>query len=171
MTVGDLDFDNRRIKIDHQLIRKIDGDYYIEKPKTKSGYRFIPMADDVYESLKNILCNRPKPKIEWEIDGYSDFILISSHGKIKLANSFRNYLNKLEKKFCDSHPEQTLPHLTPHVFRHTFCTRMANLGMDVKSLQYLMGHSNANITMNVYTHTTYDVAEKQFLNIANSPME
>ena len=46
--------------------------------------------------------------------------------------------------------------ITPHVLRHTFCTNMANAGMDLKSLQYLMGHSDAGVTMNVYTHTNYD---------------
>ena len=57
------------------------------------------------------------------------------------------------------HPDQPLPKITPHVFRHTFCTKMAHAGMDIKSLQYLMGHSDAGATMNVYTHATYDHAE------------
>ena len=57
------------------------------------------------------------------------------------------------------HPDQSLPKITPHVFRHTFCTKMAHAGMDIKSLQYLMGHSDAGVTMNVYTHATYDHAE------------
>lgn len=38
---------------------------------------------------------------------------------------------------------------------------MAQSGMDVKALQYLMGHSDAGVTMNVYTHTSYDFAAKQ----------
>ena len=37
--------------------------------------------------------------------------------------------------------------------------QMAHAGMDIKSLQYLMGHSDAGVTMNVYTHATYDHAE------------
>ena len=57
------------------------------------------------------------------------------------------------------HPDQPLPKITPHVFRHTFCTKMAHAGMDIKSLQYLMGHSDAGVTMHVYTHATYDHAE------------
>ena len=35
-----------------------------------------------------------------------------------------------------------LPRVTPHVLRHTFYPNMANTGMDVKSLEYLMGHSD-----------------------------
>ena len=34
------------------------------------------------------------------------------------------------------HPDKPLPHITPHVFRHTFCTNMASAGMDIKNLQY-----------------------------------
>ena len=42
---------------------------------------------------------------------------------------------------------------------------MANAGMDLKSLQYLMGHSDAGITMNVYTHTSYAQAEQSMRKI------
>ena len=50
-------------------------------------------------------------------------------------------------------------------FHHTFCTNTANAGMDVKDLQYLMGHSDAGITMNTYTHASYEHAEKAMLSI------
>ena len=40
---------------------------------------------------------------------------------------------------------------------------LAHAGMDIKSLQYLMGHSDAGVTMNVYTHATYDHAEATML--------
>ena len=42
---------------------------------------------------------------------------------------------------------------------------MANAGMDLKSLQYLMGHSDAGVTMNVYTHASYDHAEQSMQKI------
>ena len=58
-----------------------------------------------------------------------------------------------------------LPRVTPHVFRHTFCTNMAHAGMDLKSLQYLMGHSDITVTLNVYTHITYEKAEESMAKI------
>ena len=39
------------------------------------------------------------------------------------------------------HKDQ-LPNITPHILRHTFCTRLANAGMNPKALQYIMGHAN-----------------------------
>ena len=35
----------------------------------------------------------------------------------------------------------------------TFCTNMVNAGIDLKSLQYLMGHSDVKVTLDVYTLT------------------
>ena len=44
--------------------------------------------------------------------------------------------------------------LTPHVMRHTFCTRMAMSGMNPQALQYVMGHSDIKMTLGYYTHMT-----------------
>ena len=71
----------------------------------------------------------------------------------------------LDNQYRKLHPDKPLPTITPHVFRHTFCTNMANAGMDIKSLQYLMGHSDAAITMNVYSHVSYAHAEESMQKI------
>lgn len=42
---------------------------------------------------------------------------------------------------------------------------MANAGMDIKTLQYVMGHSNVGVTLNVYTHASYDRAVEQMSKI------
>lgn len=36
---------------------------------------------------------------------------------------------------------------------------MANAGMDIKTLQYVMGHSDVGVTLNVYTHASYETAQ------------
>ena len=48
--------------------------------------------------------------------------------------------------------QEQLPNITPHSLRHTFCTRMANAGMNPKALQYIMGHANITMTLDYYTH-------------------
>lgn len=45
-----------------------------------------------------------------------------------------------------------MPNITPHVCRHTYCSNMAKSGMNPKTLQYLMGHSDIGVTLNTYTH-------------------
>ena len=47
---------------------------------------------------------------------------------------------------------EQLPNITPHVCHHTYCINQAKAGMNPKTLQYLMGHSDIGVTMNVYTH-------------------
>ena len=54
-----------------------------------------------------------------------------------------------------------MPNITPHVCRHTYCSNMAKSGMNPKTLQYLMGHSDISVTMNVYTHIGFDDAEEE----------
>lgn len=167
LTKSDLDFENRRIRVDHQLVRERGGKYYVEKTKTECGIRFIPMTDDVYQSLKNILANRRKMKTEIIVDGYSGFILIDKDCHPKVALHIENEMRWAMKKYKKLHPEQPLPHITPHVFRHTFCTNMANKGMDIKTLQYLMGHSDVGVTLDVYTHASYDRAVEQMAKIVD----
>ncbi|NBI77038.1 hypothetical protein D3Z42_16665 [Lachnospiraceae bacterium] len=42
---------------------------------------------------------------------------------------------------------------------------MANAGMDIKNLQYVMGHSDVGVTLNVYTHASFDHAAEQMARI------
>ena len=70
------------------------------------------------------------------------------------------------------YPDKLLPHITPHVFRHTFCMNMENAGMagmDIKTMQYVMGHSDAGVTLNVYTHASYDRASEQMAKSGMNP--
>ena len=167
LTMNDLDFESRRIRVDHQLVRERSGKYYVEKAKTACGVRYIPMTDDVYQSLKNILARRKKVKVETIVDGYSGFILLDKDSKPKVALHIENEMRWAMKKYGKLHPDQPLPNITPHVFRHTFCTNMANAGMDVKTLQYLMGHSDVGVTLNIYTHASYDRAAEQMAKLVD----
>ena len=64
-----------------------------------------------------------------------------------------------------------VPYLTrPHVCRHTFATNMAKRGIAPKTLQYLMGHSDINVTLNVYTHIDFEGA-KENLDSVKSEMD
>ena len=165
LTKSDLDFENRRIRVDHQLVRERGGKYYVEKTKTECGCRFIPMTEKVYQSLSNILERRKKVKTEIIVDGYSGFLLLDKDDKPKVALHIENEMRWAMKKYKKLYPDKPLPHITPHVFRHTFCTNMANAGMDIKTLQYGMGHSDVGVTLNVYTHASYDRAAEQMSKI------
>ncbi len=56
-----------------------------------------------------------------------------------------------------------MPNVTPHICRHSYRTNMAKSGMNPKTLQYLMGHSDIGVTMNVYTHLGLDDAKDEMI--------
>ena len=56
-----------------------------------------------------------------------------------------------------------MPKITPHICRHTYCSNMAKAGMNPKTLQYLMGHSDIGVTMNTYTHLGLEDAKEEMI--------
>ena len=133
LTKSDLDFESRKIRVDHQLVRERGGKYYVEKTKTECGCRFIPMTEEVYRSLKNILVNRKKLKTEMIVDGYSSFLLLDKDDKPKVALHIENEMRWAMKKYKKLYPDKPLPHITPHVFRHTFCTNLKSILWTLKT--------------------------------------
>lgn len=100
-------------------------------------------------------------KTETIIDGYSGFLLLDKNDSPKVALHIENEIRRAMKKYQKLHPDKPLPHITPHVLRRAFCTNAANAGMDIKTLQYVMGHFDVGVTLNVYTHASYERAAEQ----------
>ncbi|HBF2740388.1 TPA: tyrosine-type recombinase/integrase [Clostridioides difficile] len=150
LTVNDVDLKNRTINVDHQLLRDSEIGYYMEIPKTKKGIRQLPMTEKVYQAFKRVLKNRKKPE-SIIIDGYSNFLFLNRDGFPKVASNYESMVKGLAKKYNKNH-EDVLPKVTPHIFRHTFCTNMANKGMNPNTLQYIMGHANITMTLGYYAH-------------------
>ncbi|WP_102834034.1 site-specific integrase [Clostridioides difficile] len=163
LTVKDLDFENRIINVDHQLLKNKEVGYYIETPKTKSGIRQVPMSDEACMIFRRVLKNRRKPE-PIIIDGYSDFVFLNQQGYPMTGANYTTTFGNLIKKY-NKHHEDYLPNVTPHILRHTFCTRLANKNMNPKSLQYIMGHSNINITLNLYAHASIDGVKTEMLRL------
>ena len=167
LTKADIDLDRRCIHIRKQLCRTADKPYFIAPPKTSSGIRSIPMTDSVYMSIRRVLLNRGTPKVEMMVDGYSGFLFLDKDGRPKVAMHLENYMRGMQKKYVKLYGK-TLPTVTPHVLRHTFCTNAQQAMLDVKSLQYIMGHSTASVTLDVYTHSDFESAERAFRQIAQA---
>ena len=160
MTKKNLDFENNRIIVDHQLQRTRDMKYIIEDTKTESGERMVPMTPEVKEAFQRILANRKNPKVEPMVDGYSEFLYLDKNGRPMVALHWEKYFQHIREKYNKIYRIQ-MPKVTPHVCRHTFCSNMAKSGMNPKTLQYIMGHSDISVTLNTYTHLNYDDAEEE----------
>nr|WP_308563004.1 site-specific integrase [uncultured Faecalibacterium sp.] len=141
------------------------GELYITDPKSKAGFRTIPLSAEAYHAIKAIINRRPQTN-EMMVDGYCGFISIHSNGIPKTSWNIEYELREIAKAYNSLYPECQLPNLTPHVLRHTFCTRKVSSGMNIKAVQYLMGHSSVQITLDVYTSIDADMIKTEFAKVA-----
>lgn len=166
LTTQDIDLKKRTIDVNHQLQRTRTMEYVIEDTKTNAGTRVLPMTDDVYECFKSILENRPKPKVEPMISGRMGFLYLDKNDRPMVAMHWEKYFQHICQKYNNIYRVQ-MPKVTPHVCRHTYCSNMAKSGMNPKTLQYLMGHSDIGVTLNTYTHLNFEDAENELKRVVN----
>jgi integrase len=160
LTISDLDMENRIIDINHQLLRSTGMKYYVESTKTNAGTRKIPMTEEVFRCFQAILEDREAPKYEKMIDGYTGFLYLDKDGMPEVAMHWENRFKHAVTRYNDIYRVQ-MPTITPHVCRHTYCSNQAKAGMNPKTLQYLMGHSDIGVTLNTYTHLGLEDAAEE----------
>lgn len=179
LTWKDVDLKNREIHIDHQLnYEKIDGKMqrYISEPKTETGKRIIGMTTQVYQAFieqkrLDVMLGR---RSSLEIDGYKNFVFINSKSMPYSITSFNAILYGIVKSYNEEELKNAkrekrspvlLPKISNHILRHTGCTRMAEVGIDPKVLQVIMGHSDPAVTMKVYNHVDQERMKKEIMKI------
>ena len=163
LTVDDIDFADGMINIDHQLLWETNKGLYIDTPKSKSSIRKVPMSEEARKAFERVIAWRGEPA-PYTVDGYSGFLFVSECGKPYLADHYQTVLRRAVQRYNKTHAEQ-LPKISPHVLRHTFCTRLASKNMNPKSLQYIMGHADINITLNLYAHVSLDAVKAEVVKL------
>lgn len=159
LTLNDIDMEKGYISVNHQI------SYYNKSPhissvKTSKGIRMIPITDEVRECLKRVMKNYKEAKSEYAIDGVVNFLFVNKNGRPLVNNDWQNRFSNIVKNYNDKHIDK-LPKITPHILRHTYCSNLIAKGVSVKTVQYLMGHNNAQTTLNIYTHINYKDVEKE----------
>lgn len=167
LTKKDIDFENGKINVDHQLQRYTGTGYQIVEPKTESGIRQVPMTQEVADCFRKIIKSRKKPKVEPMIDGYSGFLYLDKNGMPMVALHWEKYFQHICQKYNRIYKVQ-MPKVTPHVCRHTFCSKMAAARMNPKTLQYIMGHSDVGVTLNTYTHLGFEEASEEMRRVSGN---
>ena len=152
LTVKDIDFINRKLIINKNLVLKDSQSDIKNSPKTDAGNRLIPLPTKLLSELKEYLANVS-----------SIYLFTKQNGELMTKSSFRrfwdNILDKMNiaaggDKFSRSETAIRLvsKDITPHIFRHTYATNLYYADIDVKTAQRLLGHSNIQITLEIYTH-------------------
>ncbi len=178
----DIDFDNRRISVNHSLVYYKDVKdsnkfkHAISTPKTEAGIRYIPMIDTVYDAFK-------EQKEMWdivggcrsEIDGMKNFIFFNRFCDIQSRESVNKAIVSISERYnakellaaCRENREPVLlPHFTCHHLRHTFCTRLCEADINIKVIQQIMGHKDIQTTLDIYAEVSETKKHKSMLEFA-----
>lgn len=177
LTWDDIDFENATLSINHQIIyKKKNGKirHYASAPKNGTS-RIIPLSDDVLDILLLYKQQTYFMSItnDYEVDGYSNFVFLNQNMTLytpnTLTRAFHNIRNAYNRFVEDGEIKDVLlPDFTAHTFRHTFCTRMAENGMDIKVLQEIMGHKTIAVTMQVYNHALFERKQSEVARIPSA---
>ena len=172
----DVDIEKGIICINHTLVyynhRDEKGCYYsINTPKTKAGWREIPMTDAVKEAF--ILQKKYREEVglvcKARIDGYDDFIFLNRDGNVQNQGTLNRAIQRIMIECngelldgADLSKDITLiPHFSCHILRHTFATRLCESGINLKVIQSVLGHADVATTMNIYIDVTEDLKKRE----------
>lgn len=164
----DLDFENRLISINHNLVYRVQDsgncENHISTPKTQAGIRTIPMIQEVYDAFMT------EQQIQMEtgfnsqiIDGYSGFVFTNRFGNVHIPMTINRAIKRIYEAYNKEEREKAkeekrmpilIPHFSCHHLRHTFCTRYCENETNLKVIQEIMGHSDITTTMDIYAEAT-----------------
>lgn len=177
LTWDNVDLKSGVLRIEHQLhYYSVNGKYCFKAGSLKTDHanRVIPLSKEALTLLQDMKRNEYFNSINSgiEIDGYKNFVFLNSRkNNVIIPRRFGDALiaacekyNRKEEKSAEKEKRkpELLPMITPHILRHTACTRMAEAGIDIKVLQTVMGHKRADITMNIYNHVDLCRIQKEF---------
>lgn len=154
---SDIDFDNNTLYIDNSL-KVIDGEVDELKAKTDYSIRTIKLGKETMQVLKEY----KSWQNEYIFDMGSkwvgtDRVFTAINGKHMHPDTTNDILQKVLQKY-------NLPKITFHELRHTCASILNSKGVDAKTISERLGHADASITLNTYTHT-FDTSKEQCANV------
>ncbi len=171
----DVNFSEKYIDVNHDAVYyAAEGEgarYHIsDGTKTIAGVRKIPFDQKVRDAfeLERKMLSGKGIKCEQEIDGYTDFVFLNRYGKIFSQSSINRALSRIVEgyNFSDYKNDANaseLPHITCHSLRHTFATILCERNVNLKAMQYLLGHKDISTTMDIYTNVSHEFVVKEYM--------
>jgi len=177
----DINMEEETISVNHTLVYYNKGQsdgcsFAINTPKTKAGCRIIPMLpivkkaflkEKLYQEEAEITCTAV-------VDGYSDFIFVNRFGGVQhqgtLNKALRRIIRDCNYQVIEKGQTEdlvTLPKFSNHSLRHTFTTRMCEADVNIKAMQDILGHQDAETTLNIYTTATKELKREEMTNLGS----
>ncbi len=148
LTVEDIDFINSNIVINKSL-EFIKNEYRLKSPKSNSSIRNVPIPQILKEELYDYINSLKGEKLFCALKS-KDYMTKSSFRKF-WDGIIKTIISASHSIKAEKYDNCTIS-FTPHICRHTYATDIYYAGVDVKTAQYLLGHSSINITLDIYTH-------------------
>lgn len=166
------EIEGNRVHIVRTIAKTEIGGYHFQKPKTEAGKRVIPLNLDarkaIYAQRENLtmlrLDNRPAKIVSGNEDTATHprkaTLFCSPEGKL-----LRDYAVDREiKRICKA---KGIKRFTSHAMRDTFATLYTeNNPTDWKTLQKILGHTDAETTLNIYIHAVDSRVEETMKNFS-----
>lgn len=155
LTRNDIDLLNGKININKTIVFGKNQSSIKTCTKTSAGMRTLPIPDFIKDEIKT------------HLDNTEEFLFCKQNGEMMTRTGFRRFWEQIQKNICKSIGQPLSSDVTPHIFRHTYATRLFHNGVDIKTAQYLLGHSSIQVTLGIYTHLEKENIEK-FSEIVNN---
>ena len=174
----DIDLEEGSINVNHTLVyfdKRAEErcTFAINTTKTKAGERSIPMLPKVKEAflMEKEYQRECGVKSESVVDGYRDFIFVNRFGNVQhqgtLNKALRRIIRDCNFEILDKNKQNDviiLPKFSNHSLRHTFTTRMCEAGVNIKAMQEILGHADAETTMDIYAEATQELKKSELIN-------
>ncbi len=142
----DIDEQNLLLRVQRNVTYTTKTGIVVNTPKTAKSRRPIPIMDTTLRLLLLLKQSRLRECPDTDIE--SSFIFPGEKGIYEPKDP--NAVTRRVKRFMTAHG---LPDLSPHDLRHSCATLLLSSGADIKSVQEILGHTNANTTLNFYVRS------------------
>lgn len=173
----DIDLEDETISVNHTLVYYDKRDeerctFSINTTKTKAGDRTIPMLPKVKDAflMEKEYQEECGLRSKAVVDSYRDFIFVNRFGNVQHQGTLNKALRRIIRD-CNydvldrDHSEDVtiLPKFSNHSLRHTFTTRMCEAGVNIKAMQSILGHADAETTLDIYAEATKDLKKAELI--------
>jgi len=157
---NDINFDNLTITI-NKAIKDTAGKPIVGKPKTKAGNRIIIFDNELKDILLSINRTRSFTKERVPVTIESKYVIPNKYGELYLtSNWYKRVYKPLLDEIVIQNKDQNMKPLTPHELRHSYGTTLYDRGVDLRTIQKIMGHATLEITSNLYIHDNIETMRK-----------